>query len=82
MNILQITDILKIVNVLKIVNILHLCRVVSKESCCPGYKRKGQGIGKEKVFLKSIIANETTITSPDMRSLVFSRLHQWGMYST
>ena len=27
----------------------HLCRVVSKESCCPGYKRKGQGRGKEKV---------------------------------
>ena len=36
---------------LLILNILHLFRVVNKESCCPGYKRKGQGRGKEKVFV-------------------------------
>jgi len=27
----------------------NITRVVSKESCCPGYKRKGQGRGKEKI---------------------------------
>ena len=30
---------------------IFICRVVSKESCCPGYKRKGQGRGREKVLV-------------------------------
>ena len=28
-----------------------IARLVNKEDCCPGYKRKGQGRGRDKVLL-------------------------------